>query len=83
MKVSKVDLKQEYPFLQGGTLDCMLGDYPFDGDKSGWKRPAVIVVPGGGYRFVSKREGEPIAHFFLAKATSRLPFLYAITIVRN
>ena len=67
MKVSKVDLKNEYPFLQGGTLDCMLGDYPFDANQEAWKRPAVIVVPGGGYSFVSKREGEPIAHFFLAK----------------
>ena len=68
MKVAKIDLQAEYPFLQGGTLECMAADYPFDGgDASAWKRPAVIVVPGGGYGMVSKREGEPIAHSFFAR----------------
>lgn len=32
-----------------------------------WKRPAVIVVPGGAYWGVSKREGEPVASQFLAR----------------
>lgn len=68
MILKKVDLKAEYPFLQGGELDCIAADYPFDnGDKGDWKRPALVVVPGGGYGMVSKREGEPIAHAFLAK----------------
>ncbi len=31
------------------------------------KRPIVIVCPGGGYRFVSEREAEPIATQLLAK----------------
>lgn len=30
------------------------------------KRKAVIVVPGGGYHFVSEREGEPVALQFFA-----------------
>lgn len=68
MKVSKVELKNEYPFLSGGNLECITGEYPFDmGDPNAWKRPAVIVVPGGGYGMVSKREAEPIAHAFLAR----------------
>lgn len=29
-------------------------------------RPAVVVCPGGGYRFVSPREGEPIAMQYLS-----------------
>ena len=29
--------------------------------SAGRVRPAVVVCPGGGYRFTSKREGEPIA----------------------
>lgn len=68
MKLSKINLREEYPFLQGGELECIAADYPFDiGDASAWKRPALIVVPGGGYGMVSKRESEPIAHAFFAK----------------
>ena len=29
-------------------------------------RPAVVVCPGGGYRFVSPREGEPVAMQYLS-----------------
>lgn len=66
MKVYTVELKKEYNFLEGGTLSCMLMDMPWDVQKD-WKRPAVIVVPGGGYEMVSKREGEPVAAAFFAK----------------
>ena len=68
MKIKTVDLKSEYSFLQGGSLECLAGEFPFDiGEVSAWKRPAVIVVPGGGYGMVSKREGEPIAQAFFAR----------------
>ena len=67
MRVYNVNLKEEYPFLKGGNLECILMDKPSDDPNYHWKRPALIVVPGGGYAMVSKREGEPIAHFFLAK----------------
>ncbi len=68
MKAFTVDLRKEYPFLQGGELACLTADYPYDGDDEGWwKRPALIVIPGGGYGMVSKREGEPVASAFFAK----------------
>ena len=68
MKAYTVDLTKEYNFLQGGKLDCLLMDYPWDGEVNpNWKRPAVIVVPGGGYGMVSKREAEPIASAFFAR----------------
>ena len=68
MILKKVDLKAEYSFLQSGQLLCIAADYIFDSEvDSNWKRPALIVVPGGGYGMVSKREGEPVAHAFLAK----------------
>ena len=66
MNVCKIDLKEEYPFLQGGTLECIYDDVPLDVDDGSWQRPAVLVVPGGGYRFVSRREGGPIANAFMA-----------------
>lgn len=66
MKAYTIELKKEYSFLQGGKLSCMLMDIPWDIQKD-WKRPAVIVVPGGAYAMVSKREGEPVASAFFAK----------------
>ncbi|MBQ8295442.1 MAG: alpha/beta hydrolase [Clostridia bacterium] len=80
MKTYTVDLTQEYAFLAGGKLDCILMDFPWDGDRSerDWKRPAVIVVPGGGYGFVSKREGEPVATAFLARGFQTFILTYLI-----
>ncbi len=66
MEIYTVELKQEYPFLQGGTLECLVGECPGDALQD-WKRPAVIVVAGGGYAGVSKREREPVAFEFLAR----------------
>ena len=66
MKSYKVSLKETYG-LEGGELECMLSESPFDVPSPEWRRPAVVVVPGGGYCMVSKREGEPVANYFLAK----------------
>ncbi|MBQ9728952.1 MAG: alpha/beta hydrolase [Clostridia bacterium] len=66
MKAYTVDLKQEYPFLQGGKLDCLLSGDPSEQGEP-WSRPAVIIVPGGAYEIVCPLEGEPVAHRFLAK----------------
>lgn len=65
MKAYTVNLKENYPFLQGGELDCLLMDYPCPGERE-WKRPAVIVLPGGGYWRISQSEGDPIAAAFMA-----------------
>ncbi len=78
MKSYTVQLKDIYPNLQGGTLDCILMDPPFDHLAPDWRRPAVVVVPGGGYGMVSKREGEPIASHFLAKGFQVFILTYLI-----
>ena len=66
MKVENVSLKEVYG-LQGGNVQALIGEKPFDFGWETWKRPAMVVVPGGGYGMVSKREAEPIAFRFLAK----------------
>ena len=75
MKVESIDLKDYYP-VKGGTLKAITMSIPFDGDVENWKRPAVIVVPGGAYRMVSKREGEPVATEFLAKGFQTFVLTY-------
>ncbi len=68
MKTISVNLKDVYPFLQGGKLDGMTTDYPYDGEvDQNWARPAVLVIPGGGYAMASRREGEPIASAFMGQ----------------
>ncbi len=68
MKAYAINLREKYPFLKGGELACLLADYPYDwAVDPNWKRPALIVVPGGGYGMCSKREAEPVAAAFYAK----------------
>lgn len=66
MRAEQIFLKNEY-CVSGGELTCLIADSPFDVKREDWKRPAVLVVGGGGYAMVSKREAEPIALQFLAK----------------
>ncbi len=66
MKQFVINLKDEYPFLQGGKLEGLTMSSPWlDGRE--WKRPALIVVPGGAYYMTSRREGAPIASAFYAQ----------------
>ncbi len=78
MKSYTIALEKEYFFLQGGTLECMLMDCPWNDNREAWRRPAVIVVPGGGYGFVSKREGEPVATEFLTKGFQAFVLTYLV-----
>ncbi len=76
MNAYKVRLNEEYPFLQGGELSCIAMDCPLDQGGENWRRPAVVVVPGGGYEFVSKREGEPVATEFLSRGFQTFVLTY-------
>ncbi len=79
MKNYIVDLAKEYA-LKGGTLECILSNFPWDSKLQceNWKRPAVVVVPGGGYGMVSKREGEPVAFEFLARGFQTFVLTYTV-----
>lgn len=59
MKHNIINLKDFYD-LEGGELYTYIMDKPFDQDVK-WTRPGIIILPGGGYQYVSRREGEPIA----------------------
>ncbi len=42
------------------------------------KRPAVLVIPGGGYDFCSDREADPVAMPFLAQGYSAFVLRYSV-----
>ena len=65
--MEQINLSEIYPSLEGGSLTPSVSPYPFDAEGVPFKRPALIVVPGGAYCMVSKREEFPIANQFLAR----------------
>ena len=50
---------------QPATLQVRLWDNSQE-YQTGVKRPAIVVVPGGGYHYVSDREADPVANAFMA-----------------
>lgn len=51
---------------------------PIEGMEKTFKRPAVLVIPGGGYNRISRREGEPIALKFLSKGFNAFVLSYPV-----
>ena len=64
-----VHLKDHYPFLGENGCDPTLTIYiptcHFDRGLPDRIRPAILICPGGGYHFVSRREAEPVGLKFL------------------
>ena len=84
MKAKFVDLYEYFgktrPEMGTGTLTCYLQNTP---DKlASMLRPAVLVLPGGGYSHVSQREGEPVALRFLARGYNAFVLDYSISPLR-
>ena len=75
MKLKTIELNKFYA-VKGGELTVWAMDDPWDEGHEDWKRPCVIVVPGGGYRFVARREAEPVAADFYARGYQVCLFKY-------
>lgn len=55
-------------------LDAYVADH-----IDGYKRKAILIIPGGGYIMVcSDREGEPIAHEFLSRGYNAFVLHYSV-----
>lgn len=84
MKLKFVDLYEYFgktrPEHGTGTLTCYLQHTP-DGMPTRL-RPAVLVIPGGGYCHVSQREGEPVALRFLARGYNAFVLEYSVSPLR-
>ena len=70
MNIISIDLYQYFgitpPPNAGATLECWLGHTP-ELLRENRHRPAVLILPGGGYACTSHREAEPVALPFAAK----------------
>ena len=71
-----VKLKEFYD-VRGGELEGIVVDYPWNDQKNpNWKRPALLIVPGGTYWSITNRECDPIASAFLGKGFQTFTLRY-------
>ena len=77
-----IHLKEHFSFLGeqdcDPTLEVYLPNAIPKKDGTVERRPALLILPGGGYSFVSEREGEPIAINFLREGYAAFVLKYAV-----
>ena len=82
MKHEILHLKDFYPQLGENGCDATLTTYLPDNlseiDRSSEKHPCLLICPGGGYEFCSKREQEPIAFYFLPDGINVFVLNYSV-----
>ncbi len=77
MKIYTVHLTEDYPFLKNGGADPTLQVY-LQVQGLDVRRPAMVVLPGGGYTHLCLREGEPIALEFMADGANGFVLNYSV-----
>ena len=77
-----IHLKDRFPFLGENDCDPVLSVYVptehFDKGLPDRIRPSILIIPGGGYFFVSKREAEPVALKFLSEGYNTFILTYSV-----
>lgn len=77
MQTAQINISKLYGIDGDATLDSFVFG-TFRDDDVVEKRPAIIVVPGGGYGMVSRREAEPIAAFYMGKGYNAFILTYSV-----
>lgn len=69
MIYKNIKLNELHPLLKDSdaTLTIFLHDQDKEYNNCEYKRPGILIIPGGGYEFVSTREKEPVAFKFLSE----------------
>ena len=77
-----IALKDRFPFLgEGGknpNVTLYLPDPMTEMGRDDWKRPCMVICPGGGYGMCSQREAEPIAFHFLKEGYNVFVIRYSV-----
>ncbi len=75
-------LKDYFPSLGANAADPTLEIYlPYnmtEMQRQNQKRPCMLILPGGAYRFCSQRESEPIALHFLPEGYNVFVLCYSV-----
>lgn len=73
-----------FDFVPEGIQDCTVTGWLHENEKfpemAGYtyKRPAMIICPGGGYNFIAEREGEPVAKCYFAAGYDTFILRYSV-----
>lgn len=81
MQTQIVDLYEYFGLKRQDGASGYLTTYIHNQSKEfcvGRIRPAMLVIPGGAYRVVSEREGEPVAISFLEKGYNSFVLTYSV-----
>ena len=80
MQCETIDLYTYFSVERKGATGGYLKTYAFEPSKEMSKRyfPAMLIFPGGGYRFLSDREGEPVALQFMAAEYQSFVLRYSL-----
>ncbi|MEG2378137.1 MAG: alpha/beta hydrolase [Clostridia bacterium] len=74
-------LKDSFDTIDGGELETYILDN-YDDIDANRVRPAIVILPGGGYNFLSVREKEPFAVRFLAQGYHAFVLNYSLAPIR-
>lgn len=78
----KINLKDRFPFLgedgRDPNVTVYLPDPMLEMGRGDWKRPCLVICPGGGYGMCSDREAEPIAFHFLPEGFNVFVIRYSV-----
>lgn len=80
MEIRTVDLYGQFGFEKPENARCSLSCYmthTFEKISACRRKPAVLILPGGGYGYVSPREGEPVALRFAARGYAAFVMEYS------
>ena len=82
MYCEALHLKDRFPFLGENACDPTLEVYIPENitelNRAEERRPSVLLLPGGGYRFVSRREAEPVAMHLLTLGFNVFILTYSV-----
>lgn len=85
MEQRRVELYEEFgqkrPEGAAGRLTAWWAQTPA-GVSASRRRPAVLILPGGGYEHLSQRESEPVALRFAARGWAAFVLEYSVAPVR-
>lgn len=80
MIIERIDLYEYFHVRRGNANGGFLNVYArsASAETGNIIRPAVLVMPGGGYEFVSDRENEPVALKFLDNGFACFVLQYSV-----
>lgn len=82
MRYEVLHLKERYPFLGENGRDPILEVYAQENikvlNRPYEERPGILLLPGGGYGAVSRREAEPVVFHFVSEGYNVFTLTYSV-----